>query len=57
VPHPDTFKVYEKDYPAQPELHCDFIFVSEELRPRVAEVRVDRGTQAADHQPVILTVE
>jgi endonuclease/exonuclease/phosphatase family metal-dependent hydrolase len=57
VPHPGTFKVYEKDYPAQPELHCDFIFVSEELRPRVAEVRVDRGTQAADHQPVILTVE
>jgi endonuclease/exonuclease/phosphatase family metal-dependent hydrolase len=34
-PHPGTFKLYEKDYPEQPELHCDFIFVSEDLSPRV----------------------
>ena len=36
VPHPGTFKLYEKDYPDQPELHCDFIFVSEDLVPRVS---------------------
>jgi endonuclease/exonuclease/phosphatase family metal-dependent hydrolase len=56
-PHPATFKVYEKDFPAQPESRCDFIFVSAELEPRIASVRVDRATQAADHQPVILVLE
>jgi endonuclease/exonuclease/phosphatase family metal-dependent hydrolase len=56
VPHPSTFKIYEKEVPGEPELHCDFIFVSEHLRSRVAGVAVDRATQAADHQPVILTV-
>ena len=54
IAHPATFKVYEKEVPGEPELHCDFIFVSEHLKPRVATVRVDRATQASDHQPVIL---
>jgi endonuclease/exonuclease/phosphatase family metal-dependent hydrolase len=57
VAHPSTFRIYEKDVPGEPELHCDFIFVSEHLRRRVAAVRVDRETQAADHQPVIVTLE
>ena len=57
VPHAGTFKLYEKDFPEQPELHCDFIFVSEDLKPRIADVRVDRDTKAADHQPVILELE
>jgi endonuclease/exonuclease/phosphatase family metal-dependent hydrolase len=56
VPHPATMKVYEKWVPGDPELHCDFIFVSDELRARVADVRVDRQTQASDHQPVIVEV-
>ena len=56
APHPSTFKIYEKESPDEPELHCDFIFVSEDLVPRVSAVRVDRDTQAADHQPVILTL-
>jgi len=56
VPHPSTFKIYEKERPDEPELHCDFIFVSADLRSRVAGVRVDRATKAADHQPVILEV-
>jgi endonuclease/exonuclease/phosphatase family metal-dependent hydrolase len=57
IAHPSTFKIYEKETPGEPELHCDFIFVSEHLQPRVTGVRVDRETQAADHQPVILTLE
>jgi endonuclease/exonuclease/phosphatase family metal-dependent hydrolase len=57
VPHPGTFKLYEKDFPDQPEQHCDFIFVSGDLIPRIAGVRVDRATQAADHQPVVLALE
>ena len=42
--------------PDDPLLHCDFIFVSADLASRIADVRVDRDTQAADHQPVILTL-
>lgn len=56
TPHPATFRIYEKEFPEQPESHCDFIFVSEVLALRVAGVRVDQATQAADHQPVILTL-
>ena len=55
-PHPSTFKIYQKDEPTDPELHCDFIFVGDELRARVRDIRVDRQTRAADHQPVILTL-
>jgi endonuclease/exonuclease/phosphatase family metal-dependent hydrolase len=56
VAHPATFKIYEKDQPGDPELHCDFIFVGEEAVPRLGDIRVNRETQAADHQPVILTL-
>ena len=56
VAHPSTFKIYQKDKPTDPELHCDFIFVGDELRPRVRAVRVDGQTQASDHQPVILSL-
>ena len=55
-PHPSTFKIYQKDAPGDPELHCDFIFVGDELRTRIRDIRVDRLTQASDHQPVILTL-
>jgi len=54
LPYPATFKVHEKWVPGDPELHCDFCFVSAELVPRVRGVRSDRETQASDHQPVIL---
>jgi endonuclease/exonuclease/phosphatase family metal-dependent hydrolase len=54
--HPPTFKIYEKKRPDEPELHCDFIFIGEELRARLRGIRVDVETQAADHQPVILTL-
>ena len=56
TPHPSTFKIYQKDAPGDPELHCDFIFVGEELRARVRDIRVEQQTQASDHQPVILTL-
>jgi endonuclease/exonuclease/phosphatase family metal-dependent hydrolase len=56
LPHPSTFKIYQKNEPADPELHCDFIFAGEELRPRIRGIRVDRETQASDHQPVVLTI-
>jgi len=56
-PHPATFKIYEKERPDEPELHCDFIFVSEDLAHCVRAVTVDQKTQAADHQPVLLELQ
>ena len=56
VPHPATFKVHEKWVPGDPELHCDFIFVSENLKSRVRPVTVDAQLQASDHQPIVLTL-
>jgi endonuclease/exonuclease/phosphatase family metal-dependent hydrolase len=54
--HPSTFKIYEKERPDEPELHCDFIFVSADLVPKIREVRVDQQTQASDHQPVLIEI-
>jgi len=53
-PHAATFKIYEKESPDEPEQHCDFIFVSADLAPRVKELWVDQRTKASDHQPVFL---
>ncbi|HEY1327075.1 MAG TPA: endonuclease/exonuclease/phosphatase family protein [Casimicrobiaceae bacterium] len=55
-PHASTFCIYQKTDPSGGELHCDFIFVSDELRGRVRGLDVDQKTQASDHQPVILTL-
>jgi endonuclease/exonuclease/phosphatase family metal-dependent hydrolase len=52
--HPATIKIYEKVRPGEPEQHCDYIFVSIDLEPRVRSVRVDQKTQASDHQPVVI---
>ncbi|HEY7943093.1 MAG: endonuclease/exonuclease/phosphatase family protein [Burkholderiales bacterium] len=51
--HPSTFKIHEKERPDEPEQHCDFIFVSANLAPRLKSIRVDQKTQASDHQPVL----
>ena len=56
TPHPPTQHVYEKAKPGDPELHNDFIFVSEGLRPRLAGIEVDTKTQVSDHQPVLITL-
>ena len=53
-PHDPTFKIYEKKKPDEPELHCDFIFISESLRSRITRLWVDTVTQVSDHQPVLL---
>ena len=56
VPHPPTMNIFVKMKPDDPLLHCDFIFVSDDLRPRVRSVDVDIDTQVSDHQPVTLTL-
>ena len=56
VPHPPTLGLYDrKQWPAP--YPSDFIFVTEDLLPRVADVRVDGMTRASDHQPVLITLQ
>ncbi len=45
--HPPTFR---KEAP----VCCDYAFVTPDLAPRIAAVRVDAETSASDHQPVIV---
>ena len=56
APHAPTTGVADfKQWPQGP--HCrDYIFVSEDLAGRIAEVRVDVETTASDHQPVAITL-
>jgi endonuclease/exonuclease/phosphatase family metal-dependent hydrolase len=51
--HPPSFGLFDKRFVSEPYC-CDFVFVSKDLAPRVAAVRVDAETQASDHQPVIV---
>ena len=37
-------------------LACDFVFVSEDLAPRVVALQVDATSDASDHQAVVLTL-
>lgn len=55
-PHPSTFKIYEKEEPGEPEQHCDFIFISADLVPKMKALHVNQQTQASDHQPVYLEI-
>ncbi|HZH53453.1 MAG TPA: endonuclease/exonuclease/phosphatase family protein [Microvirga sp.] len=56
VPHAPTAGIGDvQQWPQGP--HCrDFIFVSEDLAGRIADVRVDVETTASDHQPVALAL-
>jgi endonuclease/exonuclease/phosphatase family metal-dependent hydrolase len=51
-PHPHSFCIYDQSYNSP---HCcDFIFVTEDLAPRVSRVVYDTVTQVSDHQPVLI---
>lgn len=51
--HPPTFCLHGKEHGEAPYC-CDFVFVSEDLAPRISSVRVDLECQASDHQPVVV---
>ncbi len=53
-PQRPTFGVFDKEFASEPYA-CDFVFVTEDLAPRIASVRVDSQTKASDHQPVIVS--
>ena len=55
--YPPTFRIYEKERPGDPELHCDFIFVSDGLRPPLRGRRASTREDAGLRPPaVILTL-
>lgn len=51
--HPPTFCLFGKEYAKEPYC-CDFVFITENLAPRLKSVRVDVETQDSDHQPVAI---
>ena len=51
--HEPTFHLFDRRYGSEP-IACDFVFVSEDLKPRVKRVEVNLRTRVSDHQPVLL---
>ncbi len=51
--HAPTFRLFDRRYGPEP-ISCDFMFVSEDLAPRVRTLTVDTQTRLSDHQPVVL---
>jgi endonuclease/exonuclease/phosphatase family metal-dependent hydrolase len=52
-PHHDTVGLHGCEWPDSPYC-CDFVFVTDDLLPRLRGVRVNQDTDASDHQPVVL---
>jgi endonuclease/exonuclease/phosphatase family metal-dependent hydrolase len=52
-PHDPTFRLFDRRYGPVP-IACDFVFVSDDLAPRVRRVEVNLQTRASDHQPVLV---
>jgi len=55
-PHPHTFRVHEHDADQSPYC-CDYVFVSEDLAPRLRSISIDGANRASDHQPVSVELE
>ena len=49
--HPHTFRVHERKEGQSPYC-CDYVFVTEDLRPRLRSISIDGDNRASDHQPV-----
>lgn len=56
APHPPTFRLFDRSHGPEP-VTSDFVFVSSGLKDRVKRWHVDAGTQASDHQPVLVELE
>jgi endonuclease/exonuclease/phosphatase family metal-dependent hydrolase len=53
--HPPSFCLFEQSN--GPPHCCDFIFVTEDLAPRIRRIAYDQKTQASDHQPVLIELD
>lgn len=52
-PHPHTFRVHERSEGHSPYC-CDFVFITEDLAPRLRTITIDGDNRASDHQPVMI---
>lgn len=50
-PHPHTFRVHEREEGQSPYC-CDYVFLTEDLAPRLRSIWIDGANKASDHQPV-----
>lgn len=50
---PPTHHLFDRRYRSDP-ICCDFIFVSDDLAPRVQRLDVNLHSRASDHQPVLI---
>lgn len=56
-PHDPTCGVHDRAQWKDGASVRDFVFLSDDLAPRVKSIRVDTATDASDHQPVLATFE
>lgn len=54
---PMTAGVYDTVQWSSGPMACDFVFVTEDLRPRLKRCEIDSATHASDHQPVLLEID
>jgi endonuclease/exonuclease/phosphatase family metal-dependent hydrolase len=55
APHPPSFCLYDQTY-GEPHC-CDFVFVTDDLLPRVRRIDYDTDTKVSDHQPILLVLD
>jgi len=55
APHPHTFRVHERKEGQSPYC-CDYVFITEDLTPRLRSISIDGANRASDHQPVSVTL-
>jgi endonuclease/exonuclease/phosphatase family metal-dependent hydrolase len=55
VAHPSSFCVFDQTY--GPPHCCDFIFITDDIAPRLKRVFYDPDTQVSDHQPVLIELD
>jgi endonuclease/exonuclease/phosphatase family metal-dependent hydrolase len=55
APHPPSFCLFDQTY-GEPHC-CDFVFVTENLVPRLKRTFYDVGTKVSDHQPVLVELD
>jgi endonuclease/exonuclease/phosphatase family metal-dependent hydrolase len=52
TPHPDSACIVDQSF--APPHCCDYVFVTEDLVPRLFRVVYDTETRVSDHQPVLI---
>jgi endonuclease/exonuclease/phosphatase family metal-dependent hydrolase len=53
VPHAHTFRVHERKEGQSPYC-CDYVFITEDLAPRLRSISIDGANRASDHQAVVV---